>query len=58
MDHELSLEIDTEIDEGRLERIVLAYAKQVTGHDFQHVFFDIKKNMIKKVVVYSNIKPI
>ena len=58
MDHELSLEIDTEIDEGRLEKIILAYAKQVSGHDFQHVDFDIKKNMIKKVVIYSHIKPL
>jgi hypothetical protein len=57
MDHEISLQIDIELDETRLEQIVLAYAKQVTGYDFKNVDFDIKKNQIKKIVVYSHIQP-
>ena len=58
MDHEINLEIDIELDETRLEQIVLAYAKQVSGYDFKHVSFDIKKNAIKKIVVYSHIQPL
>jgi hypothetical protein len=55
--HEISLEIDTVLDETRLEQIVLDYAKRVSGYEFKRVFFDIKKNQIRKIVVYSNIQP-
>ena len=55
--HEISLEIDIELDETRLEQIVLAYAKQVSGYEFKNVNFDIKKNQIRKIVVYSKIQP-
>ena len=55
--HEISLEIDTVLDETKLEQIVLDYAKRVSGYEFKNVFFDIKKNQIRKIVVYSNIQP-
>ena len=55
--HEISLEIDTVLDETRLEQIILDYAKQLTGYEFKNVFFDIKKNQIRKIVVYSKIQP-
>ena len=55
--HEISLAIDMDLDETRLEQIILAYAKQVTGYEFKNVDIDIKKNQIRKIVVYSHIKP-
>ena len=54
--HEIRLEIDVELNQKHLEKIILAYAKQISGYEFTNIYIDIKKNEIRKIVVYSDIK--
>jgi hypothetical protein len=49
---EISLSLDVE----DLEKLILNYAKTISGFSFDHVDIEIKKNNIQKIVCYSHIK--